>query len=74
MHTALIMDGNGRWAGAVRRFDEQAPGLAITTLTMYTFSSNYWTRPRAALLRSIDEIEVTTQDRVRVHLRLAEDY
>ncbi len=121
------MDGNGRWAErrclpraaghsrgaeAVRRVVEQAPGLGITTLTMYAFSSDNWSRPRAevdalmalfrhtlhaeavrciregvrltvigrrdrlggALLRSIDDTEVATQEGARLHLRLAVDY
>jgi undecaprenyl diphosphate synthase len=55
------MDGNGRWAllrgrpreeghvagaTAVRRTVESAPGLGITTLTLYAFSSDNWRRPR----------------------------
>jgi len=60
-HVAIIMDGNGRWAqgrgcprqvghmagaGAVRRTVEAAPGLGITTLTLYAFSADNWQRPR----------------------------
>ncbi len=60
-HVAIIMDGNGRWAQkkgrpraaghvagseAVRRTAESAPGLGITTLTLYAFSSDNWRRPR----------------------------
>ena len=56
------MDGNGRWAlirgrrreeghvigaSAVRRTVEAAPGLGITTLTLYAFSSDNWRRPRS---------------------------
>lgn len=59
-HTAIIMDGNGRWAtrrglpriaghrqGAesVRRVIEAAPGLGVTDLTLYAFSSDNWKRP-----------------------------
>ncbi len=59
-HVAIIMDGNGRWArergrpravghvagsSAVRRAVESAPGLGITTLTLYAFSSDNWRRP-----------------------------
>ncbi|MGE0159530.1 MAG: polyprenyl diphosphate synthase [Gemmatimonadales bacterium] len=59
-HVAIIMDGNGRWAGArgrprewghrkgaesVRRVVEAAPGLGIRTLTLYAFSSDNWQRP-----------------------------
>src|SRR5258707_1934893 len=54
------MDGNGRWASArgrpramghragaevVRRIVEAAPGLGITTLTLYAFSGDNWGRP-----------------------------
>lgn len=60
MHTAIIMDGNGRWArkrglprieghrrgaDAVRRTVEAAPGLGITDLTLYAFSADNWKRP-----------------------------
>jgi undecaprenyl diphosphate synthase len=60
-HVAINMDGNGRWAllrgqpretghvagaTAVRRAVESAPGLGITTLTLYAFSSDNWRRPR----------------------------
>jgi undecaprenyl diphosphate synthase len=61
-HTAIIMDGNGRWAEArglpriaghragadvARRIIEAAPGLGIRTLTLFTFSADNWKRPRA---------------------------
>jgi undecaprenyl diphosphate synthase len=61
-HTAIIMDGNGRWAlaralsrahghragaTAVRRVIEAAPSLGITDLTLYAFSADNWQRPRA---------------------------
>ncbi|MXZ72900.1 MAG: di-trans,poly-cis-decaprenylcistransferase [Acidobacteria bacterium] len=60
MHVGLIMDGNGRWAharglsrteghrrgaDAVRRAVEAAPGIGITTLTLYAFSADNWRRP-----------------------------
>lgn len=60
-HTAIIMDGNGRWASArglsrseghsagataVRRVIETAPSLGITALTLYAFSADNWQRPR----------------------------
>jgi len=59
-HLAAIMDGNGRWAAArglprlaghyrgvetLRRVVEAAPGLGITDLTVYAFSSDNWKRP-----------------------------
>lgn len=60
-HVAINMDGNGRWAllrgrlreeghcagaAAVRRTVASAPGLGITTLTVYAFSADNWRRPR----------------------------
>lgn len=69
MHAAIIMDGNGRWAArrglprpaghragarAVRRAVEAAPGLGITTLTLFAFGADNWKRPEGevgALLR-----------------------
>ncbi len=60
MHTAIIMDGNGRWAqsrglprvaghragaDALRRIIEASPGVGIDTLTLYAFSSDNWSRP-----------------------------
>ncbi len=62
IHAAIIMDGNGRWAqehgqpriaghraGAetVRRVVKASPGLGITSLTLYAFSSDNWSRPEA---------------------------
>ena len=59
LHVAIIMDGNGRWAQArwlprmaghrqgvetLRRIVRAAPGLAITDLTLYAFSSDNWKR------------------------------
>ena len=61
-HVAIIMDGNGRWgvtnaacradghrAGveALRRTVEAAPGLGVTTLTVFAFSCDNWRRPAA---------------------------
>jgi undecaprenyl diphosphate synthase len=60
LHVAIIMDGNGRWAtrrglprtaghragaAAVRRVVEGAPGLGVTTLTLFAFSADNWKRP-----------------------------
>lgn len=62
LHTAIIMDGNGRWAtsrglprvaghragaDAVRRTVEAAPALGISVLTLYAFSQDNWQRPQA---------------------------
>lgn len=60
LHTAIIMDGNGRWASGrglprvaghragaetLRRIVEAAPRLNIGVLTVYAFSSDNWRRP-----------------------------
>ena len=60
-HTAIILDGNGRWAQArglpraaghragalaVRRTVEAARALSLPLLTLYAFSSDNWQRPR----------------------------
>jgi len=60
-HVAIIMDGNGRWASkqghdrvfghhkgvdAVRETAEAAAALGIKYLTLYTFSTENWKRPK----------------------------
>jgi len=62
LHVAIVMDGNGRWAGrrglprvaghragaeALRRTVEAAPGLGVGALTVYAFSADNWKRPAA---------------------------
>ncbi len=59
-HVAIIMDGNGRWAAerglprveghrqgveTVRRIVEASMELGITHLTLFSFSSENWSRP-----------------------------
>src|SRR5687768_966674 len=61
-HVAIIMDGNGRWAAtrglpraeghrrgveALRRTVRAAGELGIGTLTVFSFSSENWSRPQA---------------------------
>src|SRR5436309_12783643 len=61
-HIAIIMDGNGRWAGRrllprvaghkagigpVRSTVETCARLGIKALTLYAFSVENWKRPRA---------------------------
>lgn len=61
-HVACIMDGNGRWARArgksrvsghregvasVREITEACAEIGIEYLTLYTFSTENWQRPRA---------------------------
>lgn len=60
LHVAVIMDGNGRWAGsrglprtlghkagieAVRRTVKACRDLPISHLTLYSFSAENWRRP-----------------------------
>jgi len=59
-HTAIIMDGNGRWAKArgrprsfghkrgvetVRKIVEHAGDLGVRYLTLFSFSTENWSRP-----------------------------
>ncbi len=63
-HVAVIMDGNGRWAGqrglprieghragaaSVRRITEECTRLGIEQLTLYCLSSENWKRPAEEL-------------------------
>jgi undecaprenyl diphosphate synthase len=81
LHAAIIMDGNGRWANrrglpraaghragaaAVRRTIEAAPGLGISTLTLYAFSEDNWSRPArevSALMRLLGRYLTQEADR-----------
>lgn len=60
-HVAIIMDGNGRWAtsrglnrseghiegvNTVRRITEAASVAGVKFLTLYTFSTENWNRPK----------------------------
>jgi undecaprenyl diphosphate synthase len=80
-HVAMIMDGNGRWAAArglprvaghragartVRRIVEAAPSLGITTLTLYAFSEDNWSRPErevSALMKLLGRYLMSETDR-----------
>ena len=61
-HIAIIMDGNGRWAAArglprtaghkqgveaLRRTARAASEMGVEVLTVYSFSTENWSRPRA---------------------------
>src|SRR4051812_8344724 len=64
-HIAIIMDGNGRWAAqrglprgeghrrgveALRRTVRTAGELGVRVLTIFSFSSENWSRPRQEVL------------------------
>jgi len=68
-HVAIIMDGNGRWANArglpraaghrqgveaLRRTVRAAAGLGVEYLTLYSFSSENWSRPAAEVTFLLD--------------------
>jgi undecaprenyl diphosphate synthase len=65
LHVGIIMDGNGRWAAArglprfeghrrgveaLRRTVRAAKDLGVRYLTVYSFSSENWTRPPQEIL------------------------
>jgi len=83
------MDGNGRWAKArglnrsaghvegvntVRRITEAAAELGIKYLTLYTFSTENWNRPRdevsALMSLIVIAIERETPDLIKNNVRL----
>jgi len=82
-HVAIIMDGNGRWAQSrgmpriwghregrksVRAVVEAASELGIEYLTLYTFSSENWSRPRPevdALMRFLDATLVEEREELK---------
>lgn len=68
-HVAVIMDGNGRWAkqrgrnrlaghnagiGAVRETIRAASDSGVRYLTLYSFSTENWTRPQAEVVGLMD--------------------
>lgn len=90
-HIAIIMDGNGRWAKArhkprvfghqagvktVRRIVEDASKIGVKCLTLYSFSTENWTRPKAevkalfGLLKSYvhDDLDTLNQRGVCVRI------
>lgn len=88
-HVAIIMDGNGRWATArgldrsaghvegvntVRRITEAASEIGIRFLTLYTFSTENWNRPRtevdALMTLIVTAIERETPDLIKNNVRL----
>lgn len=88
-HVAIIMDGNGRWAAArgldrslghqqgvetVREITTTASRLGVEYLTLYTFSTENWSRPAAEvaalmslILTSLEE-ELFMKNNVRMRI------
>ena len=88
-HIAIIMDGNGRWAkrqGLARMFGhrqgvetvhditEAAAALGIEYLTLYTFSTENWNRPKeevdALMALLVDTIAKETPTLMKHNIRL----
>src|SRR5437870_11081699 len=90
-HVAIIMDGNGRWAAArglprseghrrgveaLRRTVRAAGELGIGILTIFSFSSENWLRPRAevrelmGLLRRFIRNDLAELNQNGVHVRV----
>ncbi len=78
-HVAIIMDGNGRWArrrglpriaghaagrSAVRDVVIASSEIGIGELTLYTFSMENWTRPRAEVSALMHLLDQTLQEQV----------
>lgn len=88
-HVAIIMDGNGRWARArglnrsaghaegvntVRRITEAASQMGVRYLTLYTFSTENWNRPKdevdMLMHLIVVAIERETPDLIKNNVRL----
>lgn len=88
-HIAIIMDGNGRWAkshglprsqghvegvNTVRRITEAASEAGVDYLTLYTFSTENWNRPKdevdALMHLIVIAIERETPDLIKNNVRL----
>lgn len=88
-HVAVIMDGNGRWAkqrgldrsmghvegvNTVRRITEAASKIGVKYLTLYTFSTENWNRPKeevdALMNLVVVAIERETPDLIKNNVRL----
>ncbi|MCD6594503.1 isoprenyl transferase [bacterium] len=74
-HIALIMDGNGRWAkqrnlnrteghragvASVKRIVRFAPQVDVKILTLYTFSTENWGRPKSEVKMLMNLLSDTT--------------
>lgn len=88
-HIAIVMDGNGRWAKqrglkrmfghkqgveTVHRITEAAAELGVEYLTLYTFSTENWNRPKeevdALMSLLVDTIAKETPTLMKNNVRL----
>ena len=85
-HIAIIMDGNGRWAISnslniskghskgveiVREIVEESIKQKISSLTLYAFSSENWSRPKPEIEKAISNSNLglnpsTSSDLIRI--------
>ena len=93
-HIAIIMDGNGRWAAerglprsaghkkgieALRRAVKAAGEIGVEFLTIYSFSTENWSRPKAEvsflldLLRRFIQQDVAELHAANVRIRIIGD-
>lgn len=89
-HVAVVMDGNGRWAksknldrteghiegvNTVRKITEIASEIGVKYLTLYTFSTENWNRPKyevdALMNLIVVAIERETPDLIANNVRLS---
>lgn len=78
-HIAIIMDGNGRWAAkrdkprtyghemgvkAVKEVVKVAAEIGVKYLTLYTFSSENWSRPRSEVAALMSLVSRTTRSEI----------
>ena len=78
-HVAIIMDGNGRWAAergkprsyghqagvdTVRRITSECTRLGVKFLTLYTFSTEHWTRPADELSALMGRVLTSREDEI----------
>ncbi len=84
-HVAIIMDGNGRWAQrrglprvighrqgieSVRAVVKTSQNLGIGFLTLYTFSTENWQRPKKEIKTLMDMLEeMLGKEAVKLHKR-----
>lgn len=82
-HIAIIMDGNGRWAKAqgkeriyghqnaveaVRQATEGCAELGVKSLTLYSFSTENWNRPKAEVMGLMTLLGQVIKDEMKTML------
>ena len=78
-HIAIIMDGNGRWAkergkersfghqagvDTVRRITSECVRLGVKVLTLYTFSTENWSRPETEIAALMGLVLSSLEDEI----------